>query len=125
MTKPSADNPGHQPLGLPLNNQLGAWGRDDLMAIAAVRYCLGRMTYITSDCSEWLLQQWPNIKPNARTVIQRDIDEAFARDDEARKAGDSYKPLGWDCDRAVWQKVRELWAPNAELTGRPHRLAAK
>ena len=116
MTKPSADTPSGQPLGLPLNNQLGAWGRDDLMAIAAVRYCLGRMTYITSDCSEWLLQQWPNIKPNARTVIRRDIDEAFARDDEARQAGDSYKPLGWDCDRAVWQKVRELWAPNAKVT---------
>ena len=91
---------------------LGAWGRDDLMAIAAVRYCLGRMTYITSDCSEWLVQQWPNIKPSARAVIQRDIDEAFACDDEAREAGDSFRPLGWDCDRAVWQKVRELWAPN-------------
>lgn len=96
---------------------LGAWGRDDLMAIAAVRYCLGRMTYITSDCSEWLVAQWPNIKPNARAVIQRDIDEAFARDDEARESGDSYKPLGWDCDRAVWQKVRELWAPNAKVSG--------
>lgn len=66
---------------------LGAWGRDDLMAIAAVRYCLGRMTYITSDCSEWLLQQWPNIKPTARAVIKRDIDESFARDDDAREAG--------------------------------------
>lgn len=121
MTKPSADKPSGQPLGLPLNNQLGAWGRDDMMAIAAVRYCLGRMTYITSDCSEWLLQQWPNIKPNARTVIRRDIEEAFARDDEAREAGDSYKPLGWDCDRAVWQKVRELWAPNAALTGQQQR----
>lgn len=94
-----------------LNDELGVWGRDDMMAIAAVRYCLGRMTYITSDCSEWLQQQWPNIKPRARAVIQRDIDEAFARDDVAREAGDSYKPLGWDCDRAAWQKARELWAP--------------
>ena len=98
---------------------LGAWGRDDLMAIAAVRYCLGRMTYITIDCSEWLVHQWPNIKPSARAVIQRDIDEAFARDDEAREAGDSYKPLGWDCDRAVWQKVRELWAPNVRAKQEP------
>ena len=95
------------------NNGLGAWGRDDMMAIAAVRYCIGRMTYITGDCGEWLLQQWPNIRPSARAVIQRDIDEAFARDDEARESGDSYRPLGCDCDRAEWQKVRELWAPNA------------
>ena len=97
-----------------LNDGLGAWGRDDMMAIAAVRYCLGRTTYITHDCSEWLVQQWPNIKPRARAVIKRDIDEAFASDDVAREAGDRYKPLGWDCDRAVWQKVRELWPPNVE-----------
>lgn len=96
---------------------LGAWGRDDLMTIAAVRYCLGRASYITSDCSEWLVQQWPNIRPSARVVIQRDIDEAFARDDVAREAGDDYKPLGWDCDRAAWQRVRELWAPNVGNKG--------
>lgn len=90
------------------------FGRGDLMAIAAVRYCLGRMTYITSDCSDWLTQQWPNITPNARNVIQRDIEEAFERDDAAREAGDTYKPLGWDCDRASWEKVRKLWAPIGE-----------
>ena len=100
------------PAKVRLTDGLGAWGRDDLMAIAAVRYCLGRMTYITSDCSEWLVAQWPNIQQSARAVIQRDIDDAFARDDEAREAGDNYKPLGWDCDRVAWQRVRELWAPN-------------
>jgi hypothetical protein len=102
-----------QPAQVGSTAMLGAWGRDDLMAIAAVRYCLGRMTYITSDCSEWLLAQWPSIKPGAQAVIRRDIDEAFQRDDEARDSGDAYKPLGWDCDRAVWEKVRALWqAPN-------------
>jgi len=102
-----------QPAQVGLSEGLGAWGRDDLMAIAAVRYCLGRMTYITSDCSEWLIEQWPNIKPSAQAVIRRDIDEAFQRDDEARESGDAYKPLGWDCDRAVWATVRALWqAPN-------------
>jgi hypothetical protein len=79
------------------------------MAIAAVRYCLGRMTYITSDCAEWLCEQWPNIKSSARAVIQRDIEEAFTRDDEVRARDVAYKPLGWDCDRAEWEKVRALW----------------
>jgi hypothetical protein len=102
-----------QPAQVGSNAGVGAWGRGDLMAICAVRYCLGRMTYITSDCSEWLIEQWPNIKPSAQAVIRRDIDEAFQRDDEARANGDEYKPLGWDCDRAVWAKVRALWqAPN-------------
>jgi hypothetical protein len=27
------------------------YGRDDLMAVAAFRYSLGRMTYIVSDCA--------------------------------------------------------------------------
>jgi hypothetical protein len=112
-----------QPAQVGSTAMLGAWGRDDLMAIAAVRYCLGRMTYITSDCSEWLIEQWPNIKPSARAAIQRDIEEAFQRDDEARAGSDAYKPLGWDCDRAVWANVRRLWqAPNAR--GKPRRQAS-
>lgn len=86
-----------------------AWGRDDLMAVAAVRYCLGRMSYIASDCVDWLLQQWPHLRLSARVVIQCDIEEAFERDDIDRAAGSPYKMLGWDCDRAVWSKARELW----------------
>lgn len=86
-----------------------SYGRDDLMATAAVRYCLGRMTYIVSDCADWLIEVWPNLKQSARNTIQRDIEEAFARDDEVRASGDEYKPLGMDCDRQQWEKVRRLW----------------
>ena len=31
-------------------SEQGAWGCDGLMALAALRYCLGRMTYIVGDC---------------------------------------------------------------------------
>ena len=85
------------------------YGRDDLMAVAAFRYSLGRMTYIVSDCADWLCEQWPNIAENARKVIQRDLEEAFRRDDETRKEGSGYKALGHDCDRAQWEKVRRMW----------------
>lgn len=86
------------------------WGRDDLVAVAAVRYCLGRMTYIVGDCCEWLIQQWPNFKPNARLVIQKDIEEAFKHDDFARKNDNkTFLPLGSDCDRHEWELVRKLW----------------
>ncbi len=61
------------------------YGRDQLMVTAAVRYCLGRMTYIVSDCRIWLRAVWPHLSENARTVIARDVDEAFQRDDEARE----------------------------------------
>lgn len=85
------------------------YGRDDLMATAAFRYCLGRMTYIVSDCADWLIEQWPNFSDNAKAVIMRDLEEEFARDDEARAHGSTYKPLGHDCDRDEWERVRRLW----------------
>ena len=87
-----------------------AWGRDGLMAIGAVRYCMGRMTYIVDDCADWLYDVWPHLPKNVKAIIQRDVEEEFARDDEARERGATYKPLGHDCDRATWDRVRKLWS---------------
>lgn len=84
------------------------YGRDGLMAIAAFRYCLGRKTYIVGDCAEWLCEQWPSLPRNVQSVIERDLREAFARDDEARRNGDAVKPLGWGCDRAEWMRVLDV-----------------
>lgn len=86
-----------------------AWGRGDLMAIAAVRYCLGRQTYIVGDCAAWLIAAWPHISESARKTIRRDVDEEFARDDEARLRNAAHKPLGADFDRVDWERVRALW----------------
>lgn len=106
------------PLGSASSEGLGAWGRDDLMALAAVRYCLGRMSYIVGDCTDWLPQAWPNLKPNTKTVIARDIDEAIRRDTEARARGDEHLPLGMDYDRAAWVRMQHLWqSPN--VRGQP------
>lgn len=85
------------------------FGRGDLMAIAAVRYCLGRMTYIVGDCRAWLTAEWANICPNAQNVIRLDVEDAFSRDDDARAHNEEYKPLGMDYDRAEWEEVRKLW----------------
>ena len=90
------------------------FGRDDLMAVAAFRYCRGRQTYIVSDCAGWLIEQWPNISETARKIIQRDLEEAFRRDDEARANGSDYKALGHDCDRQQWERVRRLCATDQE-----------
>ena len=46
------------------------YGRDDLMAIAAVRYCLGSRNYIVSDCVDWLRWVWPTLRESARQCIQ-------------------------------------------------------
>jgi len=91
--------------------KMSNFGRDKLMAVAAVRYCLGRMTYIVSDCADWLISVWPELTDNTRNIIKRDVEEAFARDDEDRADGSRYyKALGHDCDRAQWERVRELWS---------------
>lgn len=86
-----------------------AWGRDGLMATAAHRYCMGRMTYIAGDCADWLVSIWPELPDNVRTIIQRDTEEAFASDDEARAEKRARLPLGHDCDRREWERVRALW----------------
>jgi hypothetical protein len=71
---------------------------------------MGRRTYVTADCADWLIEIWPGLKETARAVIRRDLEQAFVDDDEARARGDGYKPLGDSCDRAEWERVRRLWA---------------
>lgn len=85
------------------------WGRDGLMVIAAVRYCLGRSTYIVGDCADWMLRNWSAWPENVRSVLERDIEAEFRRDDEARARGDDHKPLGMDMDRREWERVRSMW----------------
>ena len=90
-------------------------GDGDDAAIWAVRYCLGRRTYVVEDCSRWLCAVWDPLDSDARVIIQRDVEEEFARDDAARANGNAeYLPLGMDMDRASWQHVRELWRNGAE-----------
>lgn len=79
------------------------------MAIAAFRYCCGRYSDIVGDCVDWLIEMWPYLASNTRDVIRRDLEADFQRDDEAR-AGDMFRPLGADCDREQWERVRALWA---------------
>ena len=85
-------------------------GHDHLMVIAATRYCLGRMTYIVSDCADWLIKIWPLLSPSTQRIVRADIEEAFSRDDDDREHGRTYKALGHDCDRHQWARVRRLWS---------------
>lgn len=86
-----------------------AWGFNALMVTAAFRYCLGRQTYIVGACADWIVENWKRFPEGPRAVIQRDLEEEFKRDDQARAHGEDYKPLGWDCDRRDWERVRALW----------------
>ncbi len=92
-------------------SEQGAWGWQDLMVLAAFRYCMGRTSYISSVCADWLVDKWPELPPRSKALIRTELDRAFVQDDEDRATGaTSFKALGWDCDRAKWEKVRALWA---------------
>ena len=86
-----------------------AWGHGALMATAAFRYCLGRKTYIVGECEKWLIENWQTFPEGVRICIRRELEEEIKRDDEARARGEKYKPLGDDCDRESWMRVRALW----------------
>ncbi len=78
--------------------------------VGATRYYLGRMTAATSAFTEHLTDLWDELDERTQLIIQRDIEDEFTRDDEARAEGKTeYLPLGMDCDRAAWEKVRVKW----------------
>lgn len=80
--------------------------------LGATRYYLGRMTYAVSDFCECLIEAWPSLPDEARNLIKRDVEETFARDDAMRQERDEIMglPLGMDCDRKQWERVRALWS---------------
>lgn len=86
------------------------FGRDGLMAVASFRYCLGRVTYIVDEFSRLIIKQWPILPEPAKKLIERELDDAFKKDDYDRLDGKGYYALGNDCDRESWEKVRNLWS---------------
>jgi len=72
---------------------------DQLMVLAAVRYCLGRQSYIPGVCLRWLAPIWKQIEPNTQALIVRDIVEELM----CGNAGDSDATPIWN------------WKPFAEL----------
>jgi hypothetical protein len=60
--------------------------------ICAVRYGIGRRTYITSTISDYLCRQ--ELSKDCKYIMARDIIEAEQRDE-----------LGDDCDKENWLKL--------------------
>jgi len=66
----------------------------DWMIIDAVRYCMGRQSYQVGITCEWLRRNWRSMSDHTRTIVQRDVEEEFERDDRDRELGRPYKALG-------------------------------
>lgn len=70
---------------------------DQLMAMAAVRYCLPRSSYIVGACCEWVRENWKAMTRETRNVILRDVHEALERGE-----------VGHHMDRREWDRL-EGW----------------
>lgn len=67
----------------------------DVLAVSAVRYALGRQTYIVSDVARLVADL--DMSEKMAVVIARDVDRALR---EGR--------AGAHCDRAEWASLRDL-----------------
>lgn len=75
---------------------------DDLIH-SSFRYYLGRRTIATCAFARSLAAAWPLIAKHTREMIARELSQAYS---EAERHPE-WKPLGDDCDRESWDKVRE------------------
>lgn len=62
------------------------------LLVPAVRYAIGRSTYIVGDACDWVRTYWTIIEQQERDCIRRDVAEALA---DGRR-------LGWQCDHDEW-----------------------
>lgn len=80
------------------NNIIEVPKRDfEMMLLSAFRYSLGRTTYMSGVCVEWLTKYWDIMPYNYKEQIHRDITHAI----EVGMAGH-------DCDIAEWKKLLKL-----------------
>lgn len=63
--------------------------------ISAVRYALGRMTYIVDDTAKYVEELIPQLSDNTLQLICKDITRA-----------EELRDLGMGCDRVIWLHLR-------------------
>jgi hypothetical protein len=71
---------------------------DQLMAMAAHRYCLGRRSYIVGSCINWIRATWTQFSPQTQFVMLRDTVEGLA----SNRAGDELIDAPAWADLALW-----------------------
>lgn len=76
----------------------------------AFRYYLGRKSYAVGVFCRSLIKEWSSLPESLQRFIQRELEEAFQKDDLERESGKTtFLTLGMDCDRKDWEKVRKLY----------------
>ena len=74
---------------------------DESILICAVRYALGRMSYIVGEVAQYVFYKRKTLSVECINIIVRDIEEEMER---YHAAG---QKLGMDCDERTWKKLLE------------------
>jgi hypothetical protein len=80
---------------------------DQLMAQAAVGYCVGRQTYMVDVCAGWVRATWGEFTPRTKSIILRDV----VRELLAGRAGS-------ESDAFVWQELARWMYVHASYSER-------
>lgn len=67
-----------------------------MLLVGAVRYAMGRRTYVVDATAETVRRHWRDLDQVQRDVIRRDVREAL---ESAHRLG---RELGGQCDHATW-----------------------
>lgn len=80
---------------------------DPQMLVSAVRYAIGRRTYIVGWTVRETIRVWDSLPVEVKGTILRDLSEAIATDS-----------LGDACDRAEWEKLLHFGGAKADAAER-------
>ena len=69
---------------------------EEQILICAVRYALGRMSYIVAVVAEYVALKQPELSKECIKIIIRDIEE------ELKRYHDTGQLLGMECDERTW-----------------------
>lgn len=69
-----------------------------LIVLCAVRYAIGRRTYMPSTVIQFCKLNWADFADKDRALIRRDVGEAIARAEETPDL------LGDECDAKAWKE---------------------
>ena len=74
---------------------------EEQILICAVRYALGRMSYIVGVVAEYVALKQPELSKECINIIIRDIEE------ELKRYHDAGQKLGMECDERTWLRLLE------------------
>jgi hypothetical protein len=78
-----------------------------IMVVGALRYALGRHTYVPGAVQDWISQYWDSLDSNTKIVILRDVFEHLY--DDSRPS--AYRTSMTDYDLSTWKKfgIEHYW----------------